>query len=45
MPVYVAEDPLSCVARGAGKMVENADNQVYRRIFAQAQNPRKVKRF
>jgi rod shape-determining protein MreB len=44
MPVYTAEDPLSCVARGAGKMVENADNQVYRRIFTQTQNSRRIKR-
>jgi hypothetical protein len=32
------------VARGAGKMVENADNQVYRRIFTQTQNTRRIKR-
>jgi rod shape-determining protein MreB len=44
MPVFIAEDPLSCVARGAGKMVENADNQMYRRIFTQARSARKVKR-
>jgi rod shape-determining protein MreB len=44
MPVYTAEDPLSCVARGAGKMVENADNQMYRRIFTQTQNTRRIKR-
>jgi rod shape-determining protein MreB len=44
MPVYTAEDPLSCVARGAGKMVENFDNRVYRRILTQAQNTRRMKR-
>jgi rod shape-determining protein MreB len=25
MRVYVAEDPLSCVARGAGRVLENFD--------------------
>jgi rod shape-determining protein MreB len=44
MPVYIGEDPLSCVARGAGKMVENFDNPSYRRILTQTQNLRKVKR-
>ncbi len=44
MPVYIAEDPLSCVARGAGKMVENFDNRVYRGILTQAQSTRRVKR-
>jgi len=32
MPVHVAEDPLSCVAIGTGKVLENAD--ILRRIAA-----------
>lgn len=43
MPVYIAEDPLSCVARGAGKMVENFDNKIYRAILTRTQNIRKAK--
>ncbi len=43
MPVYIAEDPLSCVARGAGKMVENFDNKSYRDILTRAQNSRRAK--
>lgn len=44
MPVYSAEDPLSCVARGAGKMVENFDNRIYRSILTRAQGTRRVRR-
>jgi rod shape-determining protein MreB len=34
MPVHIADDPLSCVARGAGRMVEElATNPVYTRIL------------
>ncbi len=43
MPVYIAEDPLSCVARGAGKMVENFDNKVYQDILTRTQSTRKAK--
>ncbi len=43
MPVYVAEDPLSCVARGAGKMVENFGNRVYQDILTRTQSMRKAK--
>lgn len=43
MPVYIAEDSLSCVARGAGKIVENFDNKVYRDILARTQSTRKAK--
>lgn len=44
MPVYIAEDPLSCVARGAGKMVEEFDNPHYRRMLMHTQNGRRIKR-
>jgi rod shape-determining protein MreB and related proteins len=43
MPVHTAEDPLSCVARGAGKMVENFDNKVYQEILTRSQNARRAK--
>src|SRR5262245_44679407 len=44
MPVYIAEDPLSCVARGAGKMVEEIDrNKIYRDILTRAQSTRRTK--
>lgn len=43
MPVYVAENPLSCVARGAGKMVEEFQNPVYRDILMATQRTRRVK--
>jgi rod shape-determining protein MreB len=43
MPVYVAENPLSCVARGAGKMVEEFQNPVYRDILMSTQRTRRVK--
>ncbi len=43
MPVYIAEDALSCVARGAGKMVENFDNKHYRDILNRAQSTRKAR--
>ena len=43
MPVYVAENPLSCVARGAGKMVEEFQNPVYRDILLSTQRTRRVK--
>ncbi|NJP05448.1 MAG: rod shape-determining protein [Chloroflexaceae bacterium] len=43
MPVYIAEDPLSCVARGAGKMVEHFDNKIYRDILTRTQQTRRTK--
>jgi rod shape-determining protein MreB len=43
MPVHIAEDPLSCVARGAGKMVENFENRVYQDILARTQSSRRAK--
>jgi rod shape-determining protein MreB len=43
MPVHIAEDPLSCVARGAGKMVEEFDNPVYRDILTSTQRTRRVR--
>jgi rod shape-determining protein MreB len=44
MPVHIAQDPLSCVARGAGKMVEHFDNGVYQDILMRAQSSRRVRR-
>lgn len=44
MPVHIAQDPLSCVARGAGKMVEHFDNSVYQDILTRAQTSRRVRR-
>ncbi|MGB9738043.1 rod shape-determining protein [Chloroflexus sp.] len=44
MPVHVAQDPLSCVARGAGKMVEHFDNSVYQDILMRTQTTRRVRR-
>jgi rod shape-determining protein MreB len=43
MPVHIAEDPLSCVARGAGKMVENFENRVYQDILTRTQSSRRAK--
>ncbi len=43
MPVHIAEDPLSCVARGAGKMVENFENKVYQDILTRSQSSRRAK--
>ncbi|WP_322822424.1 rod shape-determining protein [Chloroflexus sp.] len=44
MPVHIAQDPLSCVARGAGKMVEHFDNRVYQDILMRTQATRRVRR-
>ncbi|MDD5409848.1 MAG: rod shape-determining protein, partial [Methylobacter sp.] len=27
LPVYIADDPLTCVARGGGIVLENLDNK------------------
>lgn len=43
MPVHIAEDPLSCVARGAGMMVENFENKVYRDILNGTHRTRRIK--
>ncbi len=43
MPVHIAEDPLSCVARGAGKMVEEFENPIYRSILTSTQRTRRVR--
>ena len=43
MPVHIAEDPLSCVARGAGTMVENMQNPIYRSILTSTQRTRRVR--
>lgn len=43
MPVHIAEDPLSCVARGAGKMVENFENKIYQDILTRSQNTRRAR--
>jgi len=43
MPVHIAEDPLSCVARGAGKMVEEFQNPIYRDILTSTQRARRVR--
>jgi rod shape-determining protein MreB len=43
MPVNIAEYPLSCVARGAGKMVEEFNNPIYRDILNSTQRTRRVR--
>ncbi len=43
IPVRVAEDPLTCVARGAGKVVEEFDNPIFRKILEQSQRTRVVR--
>ena len=41
MPVHIADDPLSCVARGAGRMVEEfASNPAYHMILERTQASR-----
>jgi rod shape-determining protein MreB len=42
MPVHIADDPLSCVARGAGRMVEEFANPAYQLILERAQAPKHV---
>jgi rod shape-determining protein MreB len=42
MPVHIAEDPLSCVARGTGKMIEDFDK--YRDTIKRSQETRRIKR-
>ncbi len=42
MPVHIAEDPLSCVARGTGKMIEDFDK--YRETIRRSQETRRIKR-
>lgn len=43
MPVHIAEDPLSCVARGTGKMVEEFDT--YRDTLRRSLETRRIKRY
>ncbi|MEI7556288.1 rod shape-determining protein [Candidatus Chlorohelix sp.] len=43
MPVYVADDPLTCVVRGTGIMVESLEDEKYRRIIASSQEGRRLK--
>jgi rod shape-determining protein MreB len=43
MPVHIAEDPLSCVARGAGKMVEEFQSPIFRDILTSTQRTRRVR--
>jgi rod shape-determining protein MreB len=40
MPVYIAEDPLTCVVRGAGRIVESLEQ--YDRILKTSANMRRV---
>lgn len=42
MPVHIAEDPLSCVARGTGVMIE--DFEKYRDTIKRSQESRRIKR-
>ena len=41
MPVHIAEDPLTCVARGTGKVVESLET--YQRSLASARDPRRTR--
>jgi rod shape-determining protein MreB len=43
MPVMVADDPLTCVVRGAGIMVESLEDEKYRQIIAASQEGRRIK--
>jgi rod shape-determining protein MreB and related proteins len=43
MPVQVADDPLTCVVRGAGIMVESLEDEKYRKIIASSQEGRRLK--
>ncbi len=43
MPVHIAADPLSCVARGAGMMVEHMENRIYRDILNSTRRTRRVR--
>lgn len=40
MPVHIAQDPLSCVARGAGRMVEEFSNRTYQKILEVTESSR-----
>ena len=44
MPVHIADDPLSCVARGAGRMVEEFANPAYHAILERTQASRSTLR-
>ncbi|MEI6043379.1 MAG: rod shape-determining protein [Chloroflexota bacterium] len=43
MPVTVADDPLTCVVRGTGIMVESLEDEKYRQIIAASQEGRRIK--
>ncbi|MBA3945770.1 MAG: rod shape-determining protein [Herpetosiphonaceae bacterium] len=40
MPVHIADDPLSCVARGAGRMVEEFRDPKYQKILEETESSR-----
>jgi rod shape-determining protein MreB and related proteins len=42
MPVHVLEDPLACVARGAGTLAEELSNPLYRTLLAGAPPTRRI---
>ena len=42
MPVYVAEDPLTCVVRGAGEVLEEID--ILRKVEVPVQYARPIKK-
>jgi len=44
MPVTIADDPLTCVVRGTGIMVESLEDEKYRQIIAASQEGRRIKR-
>ena len=43
MPVMIADDPLTCVVRGTGIMVESLEDEKYRQIIAASQEGRRIK--
>jgi rod shape-determining protein MreB and related proteins len=42
MPIVIADDPLTCVARGTGIIVENLKDERYRQIIRESQAERQV---
>ncbi len=43
IPVRIADDPLACVARGAGAMVEELQNPAYHALLSRAQATRSIR--
>ncbi len=43
LPVVIADDPLTCVVRGTGIMVESLEDEKYRQIIAATQQGRRLK--